>query len=145
MMPPGVVIHGLDQARLALAMQSPLTLVSGPDAASYAGIAWWRALMRLIGDEHGPMPDVLDCGANPAQAVEALRAGCRTLVLAPGPAWVDVADRARRMGALLLGARPPAFDLAQLRPRDARYHLAAWLRSANAPANARPISEGNGT
>ena len=135
MMPPAVVIHGLAHAQLALSMQVPLTLLSGCGAASYAGCGWWRALMRLVADEFGPMPNILDCGTNPARAIEALGAGCRTLVLAPGPAWADVAERANRQQATVLASRPTAFDLGGLRPRDARWHLAVWLRSANAAPN----------
>lgn len=143
MIPSAVVIHGLPQARLALDLQSPLTLVSAASAGARRD--WWQALMALVAAEYGPMPDILDCGANPAQAVEALRAGCRQIVLDPGPAphaiWSDVTARASVIGAVVHATRPPAFDLAGLRPRDARYHLAAWLRSANSEHNA----QGNGT
>ena len=130
-----VTVHGIADARLALSIQAPLTLLSGPNAAAYAGPAWWRAVVALAIAEFGPVPDILDCGDNPAWAVEALRAGCTTLILAPGPAWHDVAERAARQGATLLAIRPPAFDPAGMRPRDARWHLAVWLRSANAAAN----------
>ena len=135
MIPPVVTVHGLADARLALSLQAPLTLLSGPNAAAYAGPAWWRAVIGLATAEFGPVPDILDCGDNPAWAIEALRAGCTTLVLTPGPAWPDIAERAARQGATVLATRPPAFDPAGMRPRDARWHLAAWLRSANARPN----------
>ncbi len=141
MIAPAVTIAGWADARLALSMQAPLTLLSAPNAGSFAGAPWWRAVIDLAVAAYGPVPDILDCGDNPAVAVEALRAGCTTLVLAPGPAWDDVAARAAAMGCVVLPARPPSFDLTGLRPRDARWHLAAWLRSANAATN----TGGNGT
>ena len=128
--PPAVVIHGLHQAQQALSLGRPVTLLSGPNAAAYAGCGWWRALMALAGAEY----DILDCGASPGRVIEALSAGCLAMVLDPGPAFADVAERAARNGALVLPARPPALDLGQ--PGAAR-HLAAWLGSANAPANTR--------
>lgn len=132
---PAVTIHGLADARLALSIQTPLTLLSGPNAGVYAGAGWWRAVIALAAAEFGPAPDILDCGTNPAAAVEALRAHCTTLVLSPGPAWADVSERAARQGAIVLPTRPPAFDLAGYKPRDARWHLAAWLQSANSRLN----------
>ena len=62
--------------------------------------------------------------------MEALRVGCRLLVLDPAvPAWPLVAARASVVGANLLPARPPALDLA-----DPRAHrgLVAWLEGDTA-------------
>jgi hypothetical protein len=60
--------------------------------------------------------------------MEALRAGCKALVLDPAvPAWSLVASRAAVVDAVLLAARPDALDLAQ---RGAERRLAAWLESA---------------
>lgn len=141
MNPPVVTIHGWTDAQLALSMQAPLTLLSGPNAGSYAGAPWWREVIARAAAAFGPVPDILDCGDNPAVAIEALRAGCRTLVLVSGPAWHDVAARAAGLGCVVLPVRPPSFDLAGFRPRDARWHLAAWLRSATPATN----GDGDGT
>ncbi len=52
--PPAVIVHGLDDARAALAPGRPVTLLSAPGAALYAGCGWWRALVRLAQAERGP-------------------------------------------------------------------------------------------
>ncbi len=120
--PPAVVVHGLPHLREATAPGLPVTLLSGPGAATYAGCGWWRALMALGA---GCNADILDCGDAPGRAMEALRAKCRLLVLDPAvPAWGLVASRAAAVGAVLLAQRPPALDLAN--PRTRR-RLLAWL------------------
>ena len=120
--PPAVVVHGLPHLQLATAPGRPVTLLSGPGAAIYAGCGWWRALMALGA---GDNPDILDCAAAPGRAMEALRVGCRLLVLDPAvPAWGLVVSRAALVGATVLPERPPALDLAQ---KGAARRLAAWL------------------
>jgi hypothetical protein len=134
-LPPAVVVHGLADARLALAVGQPVTLLSAPGAAGYAGCGWWRAMIEAAraevpgvspeGESSLWAPDVLDCLDQTGHAIEALRHGLRCLVLLPGaPARDDVAARAAALGAALLGARPPALDLA--RPGAAR-RITAWL------------------
>lgn len=134
--PPAVVIHGLDHARAALAPRRPVTLLSGVGAGAYAGCGWWRALVAMAraeapdvsadGEPNGIWaPDVLDCLDQTGRAIEALRHGVRYLVLVPGaPARADAAARAGALGAVLLESRPPALDLAD---REASRQLAAWL------------------
>jgi hypothetical protein len=118
-LPPCIVIHGLAHARLALAPGRPVTLLSAPGAALYAGCGWWRAVIAAAQTD---APDILDCADAPGRALEALSIGCRRMVLLPCPAWDAVADRAA--GALLLRERPPALDLAA--PGASR-RIAAWL------------------
>ena len=121
---PCVVVHGLPHLRRAVAPGLPVTLLSGRGAATYAGCGWWRALMELGA---GTNADILDCDDAPGRAMEALRVGCRLLILDPAvPAWPLVASRAAAAGATLLAARPPALDLAA---RGAVRHLQAWLES----------------
>ena len=120
-LPPCIVIHGLAHARLALAPARPVTLLSAPGAALFAGAGWWRALIAAAGTE---APDLLDCADAPGRALEGLALGCRRLVLLPCPAWEDVAERAAAQGAALLAARPPALDLAE---PEAGRRIAAWL------------------
>lgn len=125
-LPPAVVIHGLPDARTALRPGRPVTLLSGPGAASYAGCGWWRALVtRALAEAGRSAPDVLDCADAAGRAVEALRAGCLRLVLDPDvPAFADVVGRAANLGAIVLPARPPALDLAD---PGAQRRLDAWL------------------
>jgi len=132
-LPPAVVVHGLADARLALeaALQAsrPVTLLSAPGAAGYAGCGWWRAMVEAarMGVPDAEATDVLDCLDQTGRAIEALRLGLRRLVLLPtAPAREDAAERAAVLGAVLFASRPPALDLAA--PGAAR-HLATWLAS----------------
>jgi hypothetical protein len=125
---PIVIVHGLAMARLAMARatacQARVVLLSAEAAAEYAGVGWWRALMAAC----GATDHILDCGAAPGRALEALRAGQKRLVLrAPPPIWADLAERTADCGGQLLPAPPPALDLAT--PGAAR-HLDALLRPA---------------
>ncbi len=125
--PPCIVVHGLHHARLALATGAPVTLLSAPGAALYAGCGWWRALVDAARAEHPArdIPDILDCADASGYALEALRAGQRALILSPDcAAFSVVAARAKIMGAHLLAARPPALDMAG---PGAERRLRAWL------------------
>jgi hypothetical protein len=121
-LPPAIIIHSLAQARAALAPGRPVTLLSAPGAALYAGCLWWAALLRAA-DATGP--SLLDCADAPGRALEALKLGLPGLVLACDPArFATVAAIAAAQGAVLLAAAPPALDLA-LRGADRK--LTAWL------------------
>jgi len=125
-LPPAVVIHGLPHARLALRPGRPVTLLSAPGAASYAGVAWWRAVVAAVRAEfpESDPPDVLDCADAPGRALEALSLDCRVVVLRPGPAFTDIAGRAAAQGAVLLAGPPPALDLGD---RGTLRRLDMWL------------------
>jgi len=125
---PAVVIHRLADARAALAAGCPVTLLSAPGAALYAGSLWWRALIERARTNHTdvPMEDILDCADASGLALGALRIGQRLLVLDPrAPGWHAVAAIATSQGGALLAARPPALDLAQ---RGAARRLHDWLQ-----------------
>ena len=128
-LPPAIIVHGLAEARAALAPGLPVTLLSAPGAACHAGIGWWRALVALARAEaRAELADILDCADAPGEAVEALRAGCRVVVLsADMPAWPDVAARAAQLGAVLLAVRPPALDLSRTWNVG---QVASWLRDS---------------
>ena len=116
---PSVTVHGFDQATAALAPGRPVTLLSAPGAALYAGCGWWRALISAARAVHPATEadDILDCADAAGRALEALRAGQMILVLeADAPGFAAVAAAAAEAGATLLPSRPPALD------------LAAWLR-----------------
>ena len=125
-LPPAVVIHGLPHARLALGAGRPVTLLSAPGAPSFAGCGWWRALISAARSEFPALdfPDVLDCADAPGRALEALSMSCRIVVLRPGPAFRDIAQRAAAQGAVVLKEPPPALDL---HARGAALRLGAWL------------------
>ena len=120
-LPPALTVHSLAHAQLALAPGRPVTLLSGPGAAVYAGAAWWRALLTAAAS---PYPDLIDCADAPGRALEALALGCRHVILLPCPSWPSVADRAAAASAILLAERPPSLDLAD--PATPR-RIAAWL------------------
>lgn len=136
-LPPAVVIHGLPHGRAALRPGRPVALLSAPGAPSYAGVAWWRALVAALRAEFPGLepPDVLDCGDAPGRALEALSLGCRVVVLRPGPAFADIAERAAAQGARLLAEPPAALDL---HDRGALRRLDAWLGVTGARPSAKP-------
>ncbi len=131
---PAIVIHGLDDARMALDAVlragggGGVTLLSAPDAACFMGAAWWRAMI----DAAAPLSpavrrrDLLDCGDAAGRAAEALRLGQRGLILSLAcPQHAAVLERADALGAIVLPSRPAALDLAA---PDARRRLDRWLR-----------------
>ena len=129
--PPAVMIHRIEDARAALAPGLPVTLLSGPGAAIYAGCGFWRALIGLCRAEHPVVyaPDILDCGDASGYAIAALRVGQPALVLSSAaPGRGAVAAIAAEMDAVVLQMRPPALDLAR---RGAERHLADWLRGVD--------------
>jgi hypothetical protein len=127
-LPPAVMIHSAADAQSALRPGLPVTLVSAPGAALYAGAGWWTALMAAARTEHPgrAFDDLLDCGDAPGRAAEALRAGQRSLVLLPVPpgGYERVRLMAEALGAMLLPSMPEALDLSR---RGAGRRLADWL------------------
>ncbi len=127
---PAVIVHGLVDARHVLALGAPVTLLSAPGAAGYAGCLWWREMVDAARQAHpgAEAPDVLDCADAPGHAMAALRSGICRLVLSPAvPAFAAVRQIAERQGGFVLDRPPPALDLAA---RDGRYRLQAWLLGA---------------
>jgi hypothetical protein len=127
---PAVVVHGLADAEMALAVGRPVTLLSAQGAALYAGCLWWREVVTRARAAYPSVPviDILDCADAPGRALAAIRIGQRILILAPSvPAFPAVAAIAAARGLILLAERPPALDLAA--PGAAR-RLPAWLASA---------------
>jgi hypothetical protein len=130
-----VIVHGLGDARLALSVGLPVTLLSAPGAALYAGCGWWRSLVRQVGAEFPAVPiaDILDCGDGAGQALAALRIGQRRLVLSPGaPGWDAVVAIADSYSGEVLPQAPPALDLG-LRAAARRLH--DWLRMRTTPGD----------
>jgi hypothetical protein len=126
-----VIVHGLEEAQAALAAAAEagcgVTLLSAPGAAGYAGFGWWRAMVAAAREAAPDVPvqDVLDCDDLAGIAVEALHAGCRTIVFTGDDAQAGpLGALAAACGARVLRAAPPALDLAL---PGARRRLAAWL------------------
>jgi hypothetical protein len=133
---PAVVVHAPAEAALALALAGPagVVLLSAPGAAGSLGAAWFQAIIAasVAASPGVPHLAVLDCADAPGQALAAIRAGLRAVVLAPCPASAAVDAAAADCGAAVWTARPPALDLGRLdlaRP-GGRAKLAGWLRRA---------------
>lgn len=127
---PAVVIHSLADARIVLGIKRPVTLLSAPGAALYAGSGWWRALIEAAHREFSdvPMLDILDCADASALAVGAISIGQKLLILEQdAPARQAVTAIAASHAAELLASRPPALDMSQ---RGASHRLHEWLRGS---------------
>jgi hypothetical protein len=130
---PAVVIHGLRDARVVLAIGRPVTLLSAEGAALFAGCGWWRALIQRASAEFPTVPigDILDCADAPGLALGALRIGQRRIVLDPSvPGFSAVLEIAASLGCVVLTARPSAIDMAD---RGAARRLHDWLQVRTAP------------
>jgi hypothetical protein len=128
-----VIVHGLTDAKAALTLGLPVTLLSAPGAAMFAGCVWWREMVeaaRVASPETEAM-DILDCGDASGMAMGSLRSGICRLVLWPeAPGWASVAAIAEGQGGFVLSAAPAALDLAH---RNAVRRLDGWLRSRARP------------
>jgi hypothetical protein len=129
---PAVIVHGLADAKAALTLGLPVTLLSAPGAAMFAGCVWWREMVAVAraafpGTE---ATDILDCADASGMAMGSLRSGICRLVLWPeAPGWASVAAIAERQGGFVLSAAPAALDLAN---RNAIRRLEGWLRESSA-------------
>src|ERR1700712_2962838 len=131
---PAVIVHGLADARAVLAVGAPVTLLSAPGAAGFAGCLWWRELVAAARAAHpgAQMADVLDCADASGMAMSALRSRVCRLVLWPSaPGWAAVAAIAEREGGFVLAQAPRALDMAE---RKAGRRLRDWL-AGSGPGN----------
>jgi hypothetical protein len=127
---PSVLVHGLADARAALALGKPLTLLSAPGAAGFAGCLWWQALVTeaRAGAPETEVMDILDCADASGFAMAAIRSGvCRLVLWAEAPGHHAVAALAEREGGFVLRQAPAALDMAQ--PNAIR-RLPGWLQMA---------------
>jgi hypothetical protein len=135
---PAVTVHAAAQAAAALAVAGQggalgeVLLLSAPGAAGSLGAPWFHAMIATAAAAQPGVPyrAVLDCGDAPGQALAALRAGARLLILDPAcPGFAAVAAAAAEVGAEVWPARPVSLDLGRFDPgRPAgRRRLAEWL------------------
>jgi hypothetical protein len=127
-----VLVHSLAAARVTLdaarAAHVPVTLVSAPAAAGYAGAGWFAALVEQARAEFSDVAvdAILDCGSGAGFAMGALRAGIRVLRFDGPPEIADkIEDMARVAGARLIREPIPSLDLRGL--RDPQAAALAWL------------------
>ena len=107
---PAVIVHGLGDAMSALARGEPVTLLSAPGAALYAGCGWWLALVEAARAVHPDTTsiDILDCADGTGPALAALRIGLTGLVLWPeAPGRDAVVAIAEARGGFVLPFAPP--------------------------------------
>ena len=124
---PVVIVHGVADAQAALAVGAPVTLLSSPGAALFAGCLWWREMVAAAraGYPHAIATDILNCADASDMAMGALRSGVCRLVLWPqASGWQAVAEIAEREGGFVLRQAPEALDMAA---RNATRQLRAWL------------------
>ncbi len=108
-----VVVHDLQQARAALALEAThgldITLVSAPDAARYAGVGFLHAMERQLG-----RPILADCGSDAGLVMAGLRAGLRQLVFVGNAAMLArLGEIAGQLGGRV-GERPELLSLSLL-------------------------------
>jgi hypothetical protein len=140
---PAVIVHGRADTDHALAIGHPVTLLSAPGAALYAGCLWWHSLLAEAARRHPDvaMTGLLDCADAAGQALAALRIGVRGLVLeAAVPGRARVALIAASYDAMLLEEPPPALDMAA---RGALRRLPTWLAPPGGPAGPKPPGPGD--
>jgi hypothetical protein len=131
-LPPAFVIHSLAHAKAALAAAGelgvPVTLLSAPSAAAYAGPGWFRAVAAQACAAHPgvAVTAVLDCGDMAGHALAALREGVMAIRFA-GDTAEKINDIAGQYGARVIAGRPEALDLAAVADRDMMTTCKAWL------------------
>jgi len=133
-LPPAIVFHGLAQAEAALVAAGelgvPVTLISAPSAAGYAGPGWFRSVVEQACAAHPnvEVTAVLDCGEFSGLALASLRDGVAVIRFS-GDTGDKIADIAGQLGARVITARPEALDLAGIerRVRDMVRACREWL------------------
>jgi fructose/tagatose bisphosphate aldolase len=127
-----VIIHSIDHARAACeaaaALGVPVTLMSAPGAAAYAGAGWFlKAVARASAEHPGArVTAVLDCGDEPGRALGALRQGCEWIRFTGKPRTAaKIAAIAEQYGAALYEGSGPTLDL--VHEPDPYAACRAWL------------------
>lgn len=127
---PFLIVHDIGHVRDAVAIARehgrPVTLISAPGAAASMGADVFNRMIDAVRaeDPDTDISAVMDCGADPGQAMQALRMGCKNLRL---NAEESVLRKLRDMtDGIVLDARPiAAYDMA-----GGTHDLAAWLEGS---------------
>ncbi len=113
-----VIVHSLDHARAALSAAGraglAVTLRSAPGAAAYLGASVFAGMIAEAARVNPGVAftAVLDCGADPGLALNALRQGIGCIRIdVPAEVRGRIADIAAQSGATLDEADGPALDL----------------------------------
>ena len=130
---PGVavIVHDMSHLSAALAVAQrtgkPITLLTPPGGAGYAGPGYYR---RLLDRAASARPTarfrcLLDCGTDAALALQALRDGWTEIVFAgPAETRARVESAAATAGARVRPRPPAAVDLLTTADIDAACHKA---------------------
>ncbi len=144
-----ITVHSLDHARAALAAAAalgrPVTLVSAPGAAGYAGVAWFRKVVALAAaDQPGvTVSAVLDCADKPGLVMAALRQGLsRVCFTGSRAAAAKLSAIATAQGAEIVARPRRALDLRGVADPEAACR--AWLGGAPAPRATRTVGDAEG-
>ena len=144
-----VTVHSLDHARAALAAAAalgrPVTLVSAPGAAGYAGVAWFRKVVALAAkDQPGvTVSAVLDCADKPGLVLAALRQGLgRVCFTGSRAAAAKLSAIATAQGAEIVARPRRALDLRGVADPEAACRT--WLGGAPAPQARRKAGDAEG-
>ncbi len=113
-----LIVHHIDQADVFHAqadeLDLPLLLLTPAGGAGYTGPAFYREIAQAMA-EQWPRVEcrwIVDCGDDPALALEALEFGFTEIFLSGNKTARDrVRDVARQTGASLWRRRPAARDL----------------------------------
>lgn len=138
-----IVIHSLEQARLAASVAAelgvPVTLASGPGGGAYAGPAWFGEIIAAVRQEQPrtAITAVLDCADAAGPALAALRwaktaqpSSFSLCFTGDEAAARSLAEMAAALGVGFLRALPVGLDFR--RERDPAAACRDWLRSVAA-------------
>ncbi len=112
-----IVVHGSGDALAAVAaageLDAPLTMISAPGAAAYAGPGWF---LEIVTQSRAAAPGLtiaglLDCADHAGHAMAALRAGAEAIIFTGDDrVAAKLSAIARETSAVVIRARPSAFD-----------------------------------
>lgn len=127
-----IIIHGLEDARAALAaareLRVPVAIISAPGGGGYGGAGWFAALVREAQAEcpDVPVTAILDCADAPGFVLGAFRAGLKAVrFTGREDVAAKLADIAGAHGAILITGDVATIDLRGR--RDAVAACKTWL------------------
>jgi hypothetical protein len=139
---PAFIVDDLDQSRAAasaaVAMNTPILLLTPADSAATLGLHWSQELANRLRREY-PQADLLvafDCGDRAALAHEALRAGAEAICfIGPENETRALAEVAASLGRVLIASPPPTLDMGRFSPQRRAAAAKAWLRNPSDQQN----------